>query len=91
MSMVDASQEIEWNSVSGEVEALGQTAIRVPQTKGAAALFVQPQFDLGEGVRIWAQKGKDDVWMICFNVIPPTSGKISWLAVPAGLPTPSFG
>lgn len=91
MSMVDASQEIEWGSISGEVNATGQTAIRIPQSLDAVAMFVQPQFDLGDGVRIWAQRGRDNVWMICFNVIPPTLGKISWLAVPPGMPTPSLG
>ena len=88
MSMVDASQEIEWASVSGEVEARGETAIRIPQSKGAIGLFVQPQFDVGEGIRIWTEKLKDGTWIICFNMIPPKTGKISWLAVPAGLPTP---
>lgn len=90
MSMVDASQEIEWTSISGEVEARGETAIRIPQSKGAVGLFVQPQFDLGDGIRLWTEKLKDDTWMICFNLIPPKAGKISWLAVPAGLPTPGL-
>ena len=91
MSMVDASQEIEWSSICGEVDATGQTAIRIPESVDAVALFAQPQFDLGDGVRIWTQKAKDNTWMICFNVIPTNFGKISWLAVPAGMPTPSFG
>ncbi len=88
MSMVDASQEIEWATISGEVEARGDTAIRIPQSKGAIGLFVQPQFDIGDGIRIWTEQLKDGTWIICFNVLPSKLGKISWLAVPAGLPTP---
>ena len=91
MSMVDASQEIEWTTISGEVEARGDTAIRIPQSKGAIGLWAMPQFDLGEGIRMWTEQLRDETWMICFNLIPPNNGKISWLAVPAGLPTPEFG
>lgn len=87
MSMVDASQEIAFDSISGEVEATGQTAIRIPKSKGAGALFAQPQFDLGD-VRMWTQRAKDGSWMICFSTIPKSSGRVSWLAIPSGLPTP---
>jgi hypothetical protein len=85
--MVDASQEISFDSICGEVEALGQTAIRIPESKDAEALFVQAQFDLGD-VRMWTQRAKDGSWMICFSTIPKSSGKVSWLAIPTGLPTP---
>ena len=91
MQMIDAKQQLDFSRISGEVTATGQTAILVPESKGAAALFVQPQFDLGPDVRIWSQKTKDGTWMICFSTIPQSTGNVSWLAVPADLPTPRFG
>ena len=81
-------EHIVFDRICGEVDALGQTAIRVPQSKGAAALYVQAQFDLGPDVRMWSEKGRDGTWMICFSTIPQSTGKVSWLAIPSGLPTP---
>ncbi len=91
MTMIDARNQIEFTGICGEVNATGQTAIRVPESKGAIALFLQPQFDLGPECRIWSQRTKDGSWMICFTTIPQSTGKVSWFAVPPGLPTPSFG
>lgn len=88
MTMIDAAQQIDFSRVCGTVDAMGQTAIRVPQSKGAVALFVQPQFDVGPGVQTWVERGRDGVWMICFSTIPQGTGKVSWFAIPAGLPTP---